>query len=161
MKMPKTLEEKRQEIRKLFVLRNGKVIEEGRRRLEQAEIEKELEKIKEKEAERQKLAKKRQKKDVQKYKERVIDEAINVILLHIVEQAEEGPFQCPFCNIFPFETKDELTKHLKAEHPKVVEEYTEQIHQYYIQEENRRQQMRRRGAIIRLRRRTQRSLKRK
>lgn len=162
MKMPKTLDEKRQEVRKLFVLRNGKLAEEDRRKFEQAKIEKELEKIKKKEAERQELAKKRQKKDVETYKDRVLEQAINIVLPALLgEQAEEGPFQCPFCDAFPFDTKDELTAHLKDKHPKVVEEYAEQIRQHYIQQGIQRQQMRRRGAIIRLRRRTQHSLKRR
>lgn len=36
-------------------------------------------------------------------------------------QAEEGPFQCPFCHAEPFDTKDKLEAHIRTKHPKAVE----------------------------------------
>lgn len=39
------------------------------------------------------------------------------------EQAEEGPFQCPYCEVEPFETKDALEQHIATDHAKTLEEY--------------------------------------
>jgi len=36
-------------------------------------------------------------------------------------QAEERPFQCPFCHAEPFEDKNELEAHIRAKHPKALE----------------------------------------
>lgn len=36
-------------------------------------------------------------------------------------QEETGPFQCPYCNAEPFDTKELLQKHIKAKHPKTGE----------------------------------------
>ena len=74
----------------------------------------------------------------------------------LFEQEEAGPFQCPFCELEPFDTREELDAHLKKVHSKTMEEYIGRLRQDEFQQ----QQMntRRRGAIIRLRRKRMRKL---
>lgn len=31
-------------------------------------------------------------------------------------QAEEAPFQCPYCHVEPFDTKDKLSQHIREQH---------------------------------------------
>lgn len=116
--------------------------------------EKELEKAKELEKERQEKRKKQLKREKRKLaptiKTAAIDEAIRLVISDQV--GVRGPFQCPFCSKL-FDTQEELSGHIKANHPEAVQEAAQIIHQKRWQEEEyRRQQGRRRGALLRLRR---------
>ena len=146
IKMPKrklTKEERQRIHREAFhFLGEAKV-------LTKEETEAELEKIRKKEEERWALIKKRQKKDEKRYKERAVAEATSLSYL-FYEQEEAGPFQCPYCKEEPFDTRDELDKHIKKLHPKMIEEYIERLKQKELQQ--RQMNGKRRGAIVRLQR---------
>ena len=116
----------------------------------------ELAKIRKAEEERRRLAKERQKKDVEKYKERVVDEGAEFIVNVLYEQVGPiGPYQCPYCKADPFETREELEAHIKKQHPKAVEATLQKIAEFVLRIEGRQRQQndrRRRLAIIRMRR---------